>query len=449
VSARLAATRVLLDLERRPTALATAVEREREPLADPRDRGLLLELASGTLRWRGEIDWLLQKASARKLEELAPAVRAVLRIAAYQVRHLDRVPTRAIVHDAVAHTRALGAPRAAGFVNAVLRQLIRRRDAPPPRPGHRDSPDADLAYLSITLSHPEWLVSRWLDRYGFDATEAWCRFNNETPELTAWSMTAESGDQLAARLTAAGVSARAASFVRRAVRLAPGALGRLPDELRHQLFVQDEGSQIVAETVGVEPGERVLDVCASPGGKTLVLARTLGGSGLLVAADLRRARVATLASAVKRAGVPVAVVALDAARPLPFGRQFDRVLLDVPCSGLGTIRRDPDVKWSRKPGDLSRFAVSQQRLIAEAAEAVRPGGRLVYATCSSEPEENEAVVAGFLAADGRFSGVRADPSAAVRDAATLVSADGWLVTRPFRDGLDAFFAAVLVRRSAA
>lgn len=448
MTARLAAARLLVELDRRRTTLADAIESQRTRLTDVRERALLLELAGGTLRWRNAIDWSLERASSRPLAKMSPAVRAVLRIAAYQIRFLDRIPVRAAVHEAVAGIRNLGEARAAGFVNAVLRSLLRRSEAWPPRPADRHDRAADLAYLSITLSHPEWLASRWLDRYGFEAAEAWCRFNNAVPDATVRPL-GRSVRDLHERLQQAGVSAKAAPFAPGALRLPAGTLGHLPPALRDSLIVQDEGSQLVALATNVAPGEHVLDVCAAPGGKTLMLADALAGSGLLISADVRPGRIATLSATVRRAGLSIPILALDATTALPFGPVFDCVLLDAPCSGLGTVRRDPDVKWSRTPEDLERQATRQLTMARCAAAVVRPGGRLVYATCSSEPEENEAIVAGFLAAHPDFAAVPVTLPPAVPRAASLVSPDGWLATRPFRDGLDAFFAAVLVRRRAA
>jgi 16S rRNA (cytosine967-C5)-methyltransferase len=447
--ARVAAARALVALERGRTTLGTQIDRESQRLALRRDRALLLEIVAGTLRWRNAIDWVLSAASTRPLAELSPVVRASLRLGAYQLRHLRRVPDRAAVHEAVETARTLGEARAAGYVNAVLRSILRKPPALPPRPEDPADRAAALTYLSVTLSHPAWLVGRWLERHGLDAAERWCRYNNEPPEVTIRPRYPDPDGTLLDRLRAAGLDARPASFVRDAVRLAPGALGEIPPALVPALQVQDEGAQIVAHVVAPAPGDRVLDLCAAPGGKSLVLADALGGAGQLVAADLRPRRVALLARTLRHARVPASVVALDAARPLPFGAVFDRVLLDAPCSGLGTIRRDPDIKWSRTEDDIARFAEVQSRMLASAAEVVRPGGRLVYATCSSEPDENAAVVQRFLAGDARYALAPAEPGTAVRRGTSLVAPEGWLLTLPYRDGLDAYFAAVLVRRRAA
>jgi 16S rRNA (cytosine967-C5)-methyltransferase len=448
-AARLAAVRVLLAVERRDTTLAAELERARRLIADDRDRGLLFELAAGTLRWQNEIDALIAACNQRPPAELQSQVRAVLRMGTYQLRHLDRVPAHAVVHESVELVRALGHTRAAGFVNAVLRTIAREPAPLPARPGPDASPAAQIAYLTTTLSHPEWLVTRWIDRHGFEAAERWCEFNNRAPDVTVRLLAPRPIEDMVAALRAAGVDAMPAPWVADAIRLPPGGLGRLPPELRDQLFVQDEASQIVALSVGAMPGDRVLDACASPGGKTVLLAARMAGRGLLIASDRRLGRVRLLSATLARAHAHARVVALDAARPLPFGPVFDRVLLDAPCSGLGTLRRDPDLKWSRLPTDLARFAPAQALMLTRAADAVRPGGSLVYATCSSEPEENDQVIAAFLTSRPDFALVRATPGPAVPRGDTLVDDAGFLRTLPFRDGLDAFFAAVLVRQQGA
>ena len=214
---------------------------------------------------------------------------------------------------------------------------------------------------------------------------------------------------------------------------------------RRGLFlVQDEASQLVAELVRARPGDRVLDACAAPGGKTVAIAGAMADRGLLVAGDLRRARLALLADTLAGCGCRSArIVRLDARAPLPFGPAFDWVLVDAPCSGLGTLRRDPDIRWRRTPDELPALARVQSALLDAAAAVVAPGGRLVYATCSSEPEENRHVVEAFL---GRAPGFTVDPPRAPH-LAPLLDAAGCVQTLPHRDSLEAFFAAVLRRDS--
>jgi 16S rRNA (cytosine967-C5)-methyltransferase len=449
MTAREAAAHALVALERGRTTLAAEIDAVRKRVRDERDRGLLVELATGTVRWRAELDAMLGPHSSRPLGELAPEIRAILRLTAYQLKHLDRIPAHAALHEAVDLARTLGHPRASGFVNAVLRSLQRdaKRTRLPAKPAADASRDAQVAYLATTLSHPAWLVTRWIERYGFDAAERWCRFNNTSPEITVRPLGALSVAELLTALQAAGVSAAPARFVADAVTLPPGELGRVPHALAEQILVQDEASQLVARATGAAPGHRVLDVCASPGGKTLVIATDLHGDGLLVAADFRSARIRLLQRTVRGAASTIPIVALDATKPLPFGPVFDRVFVDAPCSGLGVLRRDPDVKWSRAAGDLALMSEGQRLMLARAADVVAPGGRVIYATCSSEPEENDDVVDAFLARDARFAPVPVALGALVTGADAMIEPTGRLRTLPFRDGLDAFFAAALERRS--
>jgi 16S rRNA (cytosine967-C5)-methyltransferase len=441
--ARLAAARVLVAVERGRTSLSTEMERARADVGEARERGLLLEIAAGVLRWQRALDACLASCSKRPVADLEAGVRAVLRSGAYQLLHLDRIPSHAVVHEAVNTVRALGHARAAGFVNAVLRALTRKRDAAlPPR-------DQVLEYLGITLSHPDWLVKRWLDRYGFEATEAWCRFNNERSVVSVRPAPGVSVDDLAARLETEGIAARRGAFVRDCLRLPAGSLGRLDTETRARLIVQEEASQLIAHTVAARPAERVLDVCAAPGGKSIVMAQGMEGHGLLVSGDLRPNRLAMLRTTVARFGIDARLVAVNATAPLPFDAVFDRVLLDAPCSGLGTLRRDPDLKWVRTEADLGRLAAEALAMLGHAAGAVRAGGLLVYATCSSEPEENEAVVEAFLRDHPEFALERPAPDAAVAQPDRVLDAHGYLRTVPFRDGLDAFFAAALRRQARA
>lgn len=450
ITARAAATRALLAVTARQQTLATAIDAERRALTDVRDRGLALELLAGALRWRAVLDRLIEDASGRALASIDPSALAVLRIAVYQLEYLERVPDHAVVSESVETARAVGAARAAGFVNAVLRQAIRRRGRSrlPPDPGAAGSRRQQLAYLETTLSHPGWLVERWLTRVGYEATRRWCEWNNTPPTVTLRPRRG-TAEALLDTLQRAGVAAEPAPFVQDAIRIPPGALGSLDAACRGAVWVQDEGAQLVARAAGVRPGERVLDLCAAPGGKSIVLARDLELDGparsLLVSADFRPGRIKLLASTLRHDRESPAIVRLDARQPLPFASVFDCVVVDAPCSGLGTLSRDPDLKWTRTASDLPALVAVERQILDRAAEAVRPGGRLVYATCSSEPEENGEVVEDFLRAHRDFTPARVAPS--VPDA--LVDPEGRLATRPDVHGLDAFFAATLVRHGTA
>lgn len=429
--------------------LPDALARARTGLADERDAALAAEITTGTLRWMGAIDAVIEAFGRRALPRLDPEVLDVLRLGAYQLLHLDRVPARAVVDDAVEMTREARKGSASAFVNAVLRRIGRERERLPlpARPAAQDR-EATIAYLSITCSHPRWLVERWLDREGFDQAEAWVRFDNSAAPLTLRANTLMvARDELAARLAGAGVTVSPTRFSPEGLVVESGHPLSTPLHDQGAFFVQDEASQLVALVAGARPGERVLDACASPGGKTVAMAGRMGDCGLLVAGDVRTRRVELLERTIARSGATsVRVVRLDA-EALPFGPVFDRVLVDAPCSGLGTLRRDPEIRWRRSDADLPVLAARQRRILEQAAAAVRAGGALVYATCSSEPEENEDVVRGFLADHQEFEiEPPREADTGVAGLAAMLTADGFFRTTPPAHGLEAFFAAVLRRR---
>ena len=362
----------------------------------------------------------------------------------FQLLHLTRVPASAVVDDAVNLTKKTGKRSAAPLVNAVLRRVTRERGRLPLAPRDSASRQAALEYLSITLSHPRWLAGRWLDRYGFEATEAWCRFNNSPASLTLRANRLRTTtDELAETLREHGVSTRRTRFAADGLVVESGNPLLTPLAKTGKFVVQDEASQLIPLMTEVQPGEVVLDACASPGGKTTAMAAAMQDRGTIVALDIRPRRVRLLNETVNRSGAKsVKVVHADAVASLPFTMQFDCVLVDAPCSGLGTLRRDPDIRWRQREADLRGSAERQQQLLTALGASVRPGGRLVYATCSSEPDENEAVVSRFVDAHPEFSIHRPALPAQVEP---LLDTAGYLRTLPSRDGLEAFFAAALVR----
>jgi len=426
--------------------LPYALAQTRRTLEDDRDRALAAEIVTGTLRWLRSLDFLVEHFAQRSTAKMDREVLTILRLSVYQLLHLDRVPASAVVDDAVDLTRAARKPSASGFVNGVLRALLRQRNRLPlPRRPDVADRDAQIAYLGITHSHPDWLVARWLDRYGFDAAERWVQFNNDTPALTMRVNTLRATvDEAMANLAADGVETERTRYAPDGLVVTEGnPLRRAQDGL---VFVQDEASQLVPLVVDAQPGQRVLDLCASPGGKTMALAAAMRDEGGIVATDIRPRRIRLLQETVRIGGAQsVSIHQVPASGPLPFDDVFDRVLVDAPCSGLGTVRRDPDIKWRRSEADLPSFAAQQIALLDRAAVCVRPGGRLVYATCSSEPEENEHVVQRFLEAHETWKLLDLRESRLPARVDLLVDDRGLFRTLPFRDGLEAFFAAVLQR----
>ena len=445
--ARTAALTALREVNADRADLPAALNAVRPGLQDERDRALATDLVTGTLRWQRQLDFLIEHFAGRPLAKLDFDVLQILRLAVYQLIHLDRVPAAAAVNDAVAMTRRARKTSAAGLVNAVLRAISRNshRLPLPARP-----PDGDpRAYLEISLSHPGWLADRWLERYGFDAAETWEQFDNIAAPLTLRvnrlktdraSLTRALGDF--------GVAVEPARYAPDGLIVTSGNPLRTPLAGTGQFVLQDEASQLVALLGAPEAGMKVLDTCASPGGKTTAMAAMAGDRAEIVAIDVRSARVQLLRETVRASGAQnIRVLQADLEAGLPFGPRFDLVFVDAPCSGMGTVRRDPDIRWRRTEADLAPLAAAQLKMIRNAADAVGAGGRLIYATCSSEPEENERVVETFLSGDSRFVAVnlRKDRPAAFEALNEVIDETGVLRTLPHRHGLEAFFGAVLRR----
>jgi len=442
--ARVAAFHALRAVGNGSADLPTALAKSRQHLNDERDRSLAADIVAGTLRWQRSLDHLIVHFARRPLEKLDADIIAVLRLSLYQLLHLTRVPASAVVDDAVDLARGARKSSAAGFVNAVLRGTLRQKHQLPlpMRPDDIHDESAALAYLGITHSHPDWLVRRWLRRYGFEATERWVQFDNDTPSLTLRANRLRTTRDDARRiLEDDGVETEpSASAPDGLVVVTGNPLRRPPDGL---FFVQDEASQLVALAVDAQPGERILDLCAAPGGKTTALAAAMGDRGVIVASDIRPRRMRLLHQTVGLSGSRhTHVVQVPARGPLPFTGTFNCVLVDAPCSGLGTVRRDPDIRWRRSEDDLAGLARDQIELLERAADVIAAGGRVVYATCSSEPEENEDVVDRFLRQRPEFQLASLGSHPVL---SRFSDERGMLRTLPFAHRLEAFFAAVLVR----
>lgn len=446
--ARQAAFGALVAIARGRVDLDAALDRARESLRDPRDIALVRELVTGTLRWQARLDWQLTPLSRVPWRKLDLEVQTALRLAAFQILELDRIPVSAVVHDAVGLVRQARKTSASGLVNAVLRRLAAGERAPWPIADPQAPRAAQAAALATTGAHPAWLVERWLARRTRDEVEAWLAFDNALPPTTLRvnPLAGLTRDAVAAALDADGVATTPCRFAPLGLVVTAGVAWQSAAVRDGRAFIQDEGSQLAALVAAVRPGQRVLDVCAAPGGKTLAYAAAAGTAGQVVACDVRMRRVETLAATLATGRTTNArVVAIDPEAALPFTAAFDVVAVDAPCSGLGTVRRDPDIKWRRTPDDLRAFQTRQIDLLARAARVVAPGGALVYTTCSTEPEENAEVVERWLAGhpDFRPASVADGPSGGLL--APFLTPTGTFVTDPVRDGLEGYFGAVFVR----
>lgn len=412
---------------------------------DPRDARLLNEITHGVLRNREQLDWVLTGFYHGEFPKCIPPIKNALRVALYQILFLDRIPHSAAVNESVNLVKRLKGNRSAGVVNGVLRNIIRRIDAitwP-----ERD--EVPVHYLSVMGSHPQWMVRRWIDRFGAEETEALLRANNTRPPISinidSPDLTAE---EVRRQLSERGGKSERSSLLPEYVRLDRlSDIGSLEMIREGKAFVQDEGAGLAARLTGASPGMSVIDLCAAPGGKSLAMARMMKGEGRIRSYDRYPSKVEALATVVERAGLSEMIsVECGDARSLE-AEEADIVLLDVPCSGLGVLRRKPEIRWKREPADLAELSELQKEMISAASRLVAPGGSLVYTTCTIEPEENEDVIEWFLEHNPDF---RLRPAAEVLPDSALrqgVSDDqGYLRVFPHRHGTDGTFGAHLTRK---
>ena len=409
--------------------------------ADPRDRQLMAALVYGVIRWRGYLDWLISKFSSHPTKKMKTRTRQALRVGLYQLIFMDRIPDSAAINETVEALKKSGQPRwLLSFVNGLLRNVARSPDTGLPEKAGNEIP------APARLSHPEWLINRWQDRYGPRQTEEICETNNRLPPLCLRVNTrAVSVNDFITEIQAAGIAASVGIFAPEAVLLDyQGLIPDIPGYAEGFFQVQDQAAQLVSLLLSpLQNDKTYLDACAGLGGKTSHIAQMLAKGGRLTAVEPNRIRVKRLKENLSRLGLDALVAIIqDKLENLGTRKKFSGVLVDAPCSGLGVIRRQVDIRWNRAESDLKRYQERQLILLASAAELVEPGGVLVYATCSTEPEENDAVIKKFLAGHPEFmlSNCRDHLPAA---AAELVDGEGFFRTVPGQHDLDGFFAARL------
>jgi 16S rRNA (cytosine967-C5)-methyltransferase len=440
VTARTLAHEVLLRVEA-TDAFADVLLGERLGRAalGAEDARLLTQLVYGTLAWQGRLDHHLETLFGRPLSRLAPAVLCALRLGLYQLLFLERIPAYAAIDTSVSLVASEG-PGVRGLVNAIL-----RRAASGPHtlalPPAADRPRR----LAVEWSHPQWIVERWATTY--DDLVALLRADNEGPKTTLRVNPgrATSGD-VVAEIARRDAVAHPGQWASSAVVLERGGTRALAPRLLEEgrVSFQSEASQVVIDLLAVRPGMDVLDACAAPGNKATAIAERLAGSGRLIALDPRRSGLERLTAECARLGLArLSPVVADGRFP-PTRHGFDAVLVDAPCSGLGTLRRHPEVRWRRQPEDVPRLAALQRALLDRVAPLVRRGGALVYAVCTLTQEESEDVIRDFVSRHPTF-GVEPADRVLAGAARELVDSEGYLRTLPHRHGIDGFFAARLVR----
>lgn len=407
------------------------------------DRRLLTQLVYGVLRQQGHLDWIIGKYYRGDVKSLDIFVNNILRTALYQLLYTSRIPVFAVVDEAVKLTK-IHHPAGADLVNAILRNYLRKR-AGLVYPRLEEAP---LDHIAIVHSHPRWLVERWLKIFGSEATAALCTANNEIPPITlrinGLKVTRE---EAVSELTADNIEARETAFSPHGLAIAKHGpfLRETASYQKGHVLLQDEASQLVGLLTAPQPGENILDICAGTGVKTTHLAEMMGNKGRIAAVDINAGKLASLRELADRLGIDIVDTNVGDATADPGALwlgQFDRALVDAPCSGLGTLRRNPEIKWRLRARDLKSFPGLQKRLLHSAAACLKKGGTLVYSVCSVMPEENEAVIDDFLKQHSDFFPA---PSPVSIDRA-LIDQRGFFRTNTAIHGTDGFFGAVMVKK---
>ncbi len=416
-------------------------------LDDPRDRQLSMSLVYGVIRWQGYLDWVLGEFSKHPLNKMKSRTLQALRVGLFQLLFLDRIPPSAAINETVQALKDMKQPKwLTGFVNGILRSVERQRQNLPTPFNNMPLPESAL------LSHPEWLIQRWKTRYGNPLTTTICRENNTIAPLCLRTNTSlTSTETLLEKFIKAGLNAAPGKYSPIAIKLVDyhGPVVNIPGFGEGLFQVQDEAAQLITLLLGpLQKEKSYLDGCAGLGGKTSHLAQMLPAESRLVAIEPNEGRIKKLKENIARLRLDTSVTIVEdtIGSLLPVMKEkFDGVLIDAPCSGLGVIRRHPDIRWNRTPEDLLRYQEIQSAILDSAAQLLASGGTLVYATCSTEPEENEEVVQNFLAQNPRFilSNCR---DVLPQNGAPFVDSKGFFKTLPGQDDLDGFFGARLIKK---
>ena len=413
-----------------------------------RERALLQALVYGVLRWRGRLDYLIAHFSRTHFNKIHPTVLNILRLALFQIIYLDRIPVSAAVNTAVELAKASGAPWVVGYVNALLRKAVREYKT-------LSLPDLKrhpVAALAVQKSFPEWIIRKWLNRYGPDSTAVLCDSLNTIPPLTVRTNTLKTTpDQLIAALSNQAEQVESTAYSPDGVSFTnPAASIPSLDAFKAGWFqVQGEAAQLVSLLLDPRPGDTVLDACAGLGGKTGHIAQLMKNSGVLVALDVNEGKLMRLKADMRRLGISIlSTLQHDLEHELPRDQLpgFDRILLDAPCSGLGVMRRNPDIRWRSSKKNLKKYQTRQLRLLDNLSHLVKPAGILVYAVCSPEPEENELVVNQFLKNHDEFV-INNEFGQLPQSLAAMADVPGVFRTFPHLNQMDGFFSVRLQRIS--
>jgi 16S rRNA (cytosine967-C5)-methyltransferase len=415
------------------------IEIKNSNLSGP-DKALLFEIVHGVTRWLGRIDWILNGFYKGQFSKCIPNIKNAMRVALYQILFLDKVPDYAAVNEAVEFVKKLQGQKPADLTNAVLRNIIRSKDAI-----RYPDPEEDIvAYLSAYYSHPTWLVKRWNNRFGREETEKLLIANNNKPTLSIRVNNLVSNvDEIKLLLQSVDLKFSAGKYMPEFIRM--HSLSNITDWEYFQkgyFSVQDESTGFPIKLLDAKPGMRVLDLCAAPGGKTAFIADIMENSGEIIALDRFDSRLKILEKNLDRLKIKIAKMLAIDANEYEDADGFDRVLVDAPCSGLGTLTKKPDLKWKRDLGDIRKIVNIQYELLKKGASLVKIDGSIVYSTCTIEPEENFEIVSKFLFEHPDFELVNASEFVP----ADVVDKNNCVQTMPHIHGIDGSFASKLIRK---
>lgn len=409
----------------------------------PKDRAFVTEIVNGTLRNLYYIDYILNKISTVKTEKMKPWILAVLRSAVYQI-YFMKVPDSAACNEAVELVKEKGFGKLTGFVNGVLRNVLRKKD----EISFPDEKTTPVDYLSVRYSHPKWLIQMWLHAYGYDFVKALCEKNNEAPDVTICynTLKTEKGI-LKQELEQQGVSVKEGIYYRFALHLTKTAdMGALDTFLAGHFHVQDESSMTAVEVLSPKPGERILDICAAPGGKSFLVAEKMENLGEVVSRDIYEHKQALIEEGAERLGISIITAEMQDASEEDQNsvKAFDRVLVDAPCSGLGLIRKKPDICLRKNGNDIDELMLLQRKILGQAAAYVKEGGVLVYSTCTICKKENLNNIQWFLANHKEYQ--LEDITAYLPEGMKSDTAEkGYIQLFPHIHGTDGFFIARMRR----
>jgi len=439
------ALKILYDINEKGAYSNIALSRElSDGVVRPLDRAFITEMVYGVLKWKLTIDWIISRFSSLKMKKISPWILNIMRLGVYQIIYMDKVPDSAACNESVNLSKRYGHAGSSKYVNGVLRNISRNKDNIP----YPDKKSEAVKYLSVKHSHPEWLVEIWIKRFGPAFTEELLINNNQIPDFTIRTNVLKTDPQkLMEELQAKGLKVLKGRYLDEALIIEnPSAFTSLDAYKNGHFQVQDESSMLAARILDPRSGELVIDVCSAPGGKTTHIAELMKNKGVVIARDVHEHKIVLINEAAKRLGIDIIKAEIFDASKLDekYIGKADRVLVDAPCTGLGIIRKKPDIKWTRKAEDKKEITALQKVILKNAAMYIKTGGVIVYSTCTIEKEENIDIIEDFLKNNKDFE--LDNIQGCVPEGLREYIRNGYIELYPNINRIDGFFIARMIRK---